>query len=79
MHRKNCEEKRQPSTQKILFVFSLMTSIAITGYIIGRDQPVPSWIERHLIPGLGWFGLILIAIVVIDWLKNVLMSKKDQP
>lgn len=78
MYKKDCEGKCQLSTQQILFAFFLMAPIAIAGYIIGRDQPVPPWIERHLIPGLGWFGLILIAIVVLDWLKNVLRSKKDQ-
>lgn len=53
----------------------LMTLIAIAGYIIGRDRPVPPWIDQHLVPGLGWFGLALIAIVFIDWLKNILMPK----
>ena len=66
--------QRSPRTTTTLL---LMCFIATAGYIIGRDQPVPPWIDQHLIPGLGWFGLILIAIVVIDWLKNVVMPKND--
>lgn len=66
------------SPQTFVTIF-MMVLVAIAGYIIGRDQPVPPWIERHLIPGLGWFGLILIAIIVFDWLKGILMPKKDKP
>lgn len=47
-----------------------MIAIATAGYFVGRDKPVPHWIERYLVPGLGWLGLILILIVVADWLKS---------
>jgi hypothetical protein len=48
----------------------LMAAIAAAGYFIGRDRPIPAWIERFLMPGLGWLGLVLIVIIVIDWIKR---------
>jgi hypothetical protein len=57
----------------------LMLLIAIAGYIIGHDQPVPAWIEHRLMPGLGWLGFILLTIVIIHRLRTMLVSGKDQP
>ncbi len=52
----------------------LMTTIATAGYLTGRNRPTPPWIEHYLIPGLGWLGLVLIMIVVVDWLRNLYKS-----
>lgn len=77
MARKKVDLKFLPAWLQSLIVLSIVTFVAIAGYLIGRDRPVPLWIDQHLIPGLGWFGLALIAIVTIDWLKNILMAKND--
>ncbi len=66
-----------PIRLRYTITLTLMILIAIAGFIIGRSRPVPPWIDQHLIPGLGWFGLILIAIVFIDWLKNISRPKND--
>jgi hypothetical protein len=40
------------------------------GWYVGRDNPVPHWIQRYLIPGLAWFGLLLIVLAVVDWIRR---------
>jgi hypothetical protein len=47
-----------------------MIPIAAFAWVVGRDDPVPDWINGFLIPGLGWLGLILIAIVIGDWIRT---------
>lgn len=49
---------------------ALMAVIAVVGYLIGRDQPVPAWIDAWLMPALAWFGLLLIVIAAVDWLRR---------
>jgi hypothetical protein len=48
----------------------IMAVIATVGYFVGRDQPVPPWIEDFLIPALGVLGLIGIVLIVVDWLRQ---------
>jgi len=48
----------------------LMAVITAAGYLVGRDQPIPIWIDRFLLPGLAWLGLILIVIIALDWISK---------
>lgn len=48
----------------------VMSIIAAAGYLVGRDQPIPAWIEDFLLPALAVFGLVLIALVLVDWLRH---------
>lgn len=56
-------------TQTIITIL-IMAAITAAGYIIGRDQPTPDWIAHGLIPALGWVGLLLIIIIVVDWIRR---------
>jgi len=50
-----------------------MTAIVVTAaWFVGRDKPVPNWIQNYLVPGLGWFGLVLILIVLVSWIRKKL-------
>jgi hypothetical protein len=51
-------------------VLAVMIPIAAFAWVVGRDDPVPDWINAFLIPALGWLGLILIAIVIADWIRT---------
>ena len=49
-----------------LFALSAAVIAAVAGaaWWIGRDQPVPAWITRYLVPSLGWIyiGLAVVAL-----------------
>ena len=78
--RKKIDLQKLPTWLQYTIAIIVINAIVIPGYIVGRDQAVPDWIENYLIPGLGWLGLVLILLVVIDWLKNILGSlSNDQP
>jgi hypothetical protein len=70
LSRREANLSHLPNWLQHLIALAVVIPIAIIAWIVGRDQPVPTWIEDYLIPALGWLGLILIAIVVGDWLRR---------
>lgn len=78
--RKKIDLQKLPTWLQYTIAIIVINAIVIAGYLVGRDKPMPYWIENYLIPGLGWLGLVLILLIVIDWMKNILSSlHKDQP
>lgn len=59
-------------SRRTQFVITLLLMAAITaaGYLVGRDRPTPGWIEHLLLPALGWLGLVIIVIIVVDWIRR---------
>jgi hypothetical protein len=48
----------------------IVIPISALAWIVGRDDPVPSWIPELLIPALSWLVLILVAILVVGWVRE---------
>lgn len=53
--------------------------IAAVAYFVGRDRPVPVWIENFLIPALGWLGVVLIVLAAADWLRERRRAGRKPP
>lgn len=70
MPRKSLNLDNLPQWLQYGIALAITAVVVAAAWIVGRDQPVPAWIETYLIPGLAWFGLILIAIVVADWFRQ---------
>ena len=54
-------------------------AIALAGYLVGRNRPVPPWIETFLIPALGWLGVVLIVLAAADWLRQRRRAGRKPP
>jgi hypothetical protein len=52
------------------FTAILMLGIAGLAWFVGRDDPVPAWITDLLIPVLSVLVLILVAILILDWVRQ---------
>jgi hypothetical protein len=63
--------KLKPSLQ-YLVALTIMVVISGVAWLVGENEFIPSWIKHYLIPGLGWLGLFLIIIVIVDWIKQKL-------
>lgn len=70
MTAKNINLDNLPSWLQYLIAILVMAMIASIGWFVGRDSPVPDWIQRYLIPGLAWLGLLLIVLAVVDWIRR---------
>jgi uncharacterized membrane protein len=70
MSRKSVDLTRLPQWLQYLIAVAIIAVVVAAAWIVGRDQPVPAWIETYLIPALAWFGLILIVLVVVDWFRQ---------
>jgi len=69
-----------PQWLRYVIAMVVVAVVAAAGWFVGRENPVPPWIERYLIPGLGWLGLLLIVIAVGDWIRRRIgttSAKKD--
>ncbi len=45
--------------------------VALLGWTVGRDEPVPRWIGEVLVPLLGWAWLVLAAIALgLHWRRR---------
>lgn len=63
------------------YTVAIIVSVAIglAGYLVGRDNPVPPWIENFLIPALAWLGVVLILLAVGDWLRQRRRASRRPP
>lgn len=70
MSRKKIDINNLPRWLQYAIAAVVMAAIAAAGYLVGRDRPTPEWITVWLIPALGWVGLVLIVLAVIDWIRR---------
>ena len=59
-----------PAWLQYLIAAVVTAIIAGAGWYVGRDDPVPVWIKKYLIPGLGWLGLLLIVLAAVDRVRR---------
>lgn len=70
MSRNKLDLHNLPQRLQYLIAAVVVAVVAGAGWYVGRDRPVPTWIKVYLIPGLGWLGLLLIVVAVIDWVRR---------
>ena len=70
MTKEKIDLHKLPSWLQYLIAIVLVAMIAIAGWYFGRNNPTPDWIQRFLIPGLAWFGLLLIVLALVDWIRR---------
>jgi hypothetical protein len=59
-----------PLWQQYLIALIVVSIVVAAALYFGSDDPVPSWINNCLIPGLGWAGLVLIILAIGDWIRK---------
>lgn len=47
-----------------------VAAVAVAAWLVGRDRPVPPWLEGRLLPALAWVVLALVALLVVDWIRR---------
>ena len=48
----------------------VVAGVSAAGWLVGRDRPVPEWIESRLLPVLAWAVLALAAVALVDWVRR---------
>jgi hypothetical protein len=72
MPRKDFDLKMLPMWIQYIIALSVVAVVVTAAWIVGHNQPVPSWITTNLISALGWLYIILFVYVVV----NRLFQKK---
>ena len=70
MERKRMDLDRLPTWLQYIVALAVTAVVVIAAWLVGRDNPVPAWIDNYLIPGLGWVGLCLIVVIVVSEIKK---------
>ena len=60
------------------YVISLTVIIPVMGaaWIVGRDEPVPGWLQHRLIPILGWIYIGCCLYLIIYHLARRLAKRR---
>ena len=57
--------KRLPRWLQYVIAVSVTAVVVALAWHVGKDRPVPHWIQAYLVPALGWIGLILLVTGVL--------------
>jgi 4-hydroxybenzoate polyprenyltransferase len=57
--------KRLPVWVQYAIALIIMAIVVTAAWIVGRKQPVPTWLTTNLIPALGWLYIFLFVYVVV--------------
>ncbi len=73
MSRDPIDLRKFPIWLQYTIALSVTAIIVTAAWLVGRNQPVPTWLTTHLIPALGWLYIVLFSYVIIIRL----FKKKD--
>lgn len=58
--------RKLPRWQQYAIAFSALAVVVTAAWLIGKDQPVPSWLTIKIIPALGWIYIVLFVVAMIS-------------
>jgi len=53
-------------------------AVVTLAWFVGRDDPVPDWISKGLVPALGWIYLAMLAVALVHWLRRRRTADKEE-
>lgn len=57
-----------PPAARYALALAIIAAVALAGWWVGRDEPVPPAVGGFLVPLLGWLWLALAAVALASWL-----------
>lgn len=60
----NIDLRKLPARIRYPLALAVVAVVATVAWFVGRDRPIPPWIETGLVPALGWTYLVLLVIVL---------------
>jgi hypothetical protein len=57
--------KKLPIRQQYAIAIIVVAVVVAAAWMVGRNRPVPAWINNYLVPYGGWFGLFAIAYLLL--------------
>jgi len=56
---------------------AVVAAVSLAAWWVGRDDPVPAWITKGLVPLLGWIWLALAAVALASWWLRRRRARRD--
>lgn len=70
MGRKKVDLKSLPVWLQYSIALLTAAIIFALAWYVGKDKPMPDWIQDYIMPNLGWVGIVLLSYFFIRWLVN---------
>jgi hypothetical protein len=64
MSRIRVDLMKLPLWQRYVISVVIVTIVVAAAWMVGRNQPVPAWINSYLVRFAGWFGVFAIAYLL---------------
>lgn len=65
MSRKKIDLTRLPIWLQYLISITIVGIVVVLAYLIGKDKPIPIWIEAYLISILSWTFIVLSVSIIV--------------
>lgn len=62
--------KALPKWQQYAIALVVLVVVVAAAWLTGRDDPIPAWIPRLLVPVLSVLFLVAMILGVIDWWRR---------
>ncbi len=59
-----------PRGAQYALALAVVSAVVALAWHTGKDDPVPGWIMRYLVPILGWTYLALVAVALVHRLRS---------
>lgn len=63
----------------IQYLIAIITAIIVfaLAWQVGKDKPIPDWIQNYIMPNLGWVGIVLLGYFFTRWVVNKLSDSSQ--
>ncbi|OUL31317.1 hypothetical protein BV372_20360 [Nostoc sp. T09] len=68
--RKKVDLKTLPVFLQYVIALLVSTIVFALAWYVGKDKPIPDWIQNYIMPNLGWIGIVLLSYFFGRWLIN---------
>jgi peptidoglycan/LPS O-acetylase OafA/YrhL len=68
---------RLPRWVRWTLALTIVAAVFMAAWVVGRDDPIPEWISRGLVPALGWAYLVLLAVAGVHLIRKRLARRSE--
>jgi len=64
MSRKKVDLTTLPNWSQYFISLVVVAIVVSAAWFVGRNQPIPDWVEAYLVPWLGWAFIFILTYAV---------------
>lgn len=69
--------RRIPPLPRYALALAVVAAVAALAWSVGKDDPVPGWVDDRLVPVLGWLWIAAVVYLVALRLRRGRAAGKE--